>query len=83
MTRSERLVISFLAQARQLEPAARYVRSDIEKATGLAYKQALRACRSLADKGLVIWERPTWDWEGKAVGGGYYAAAAGVLETGG
>lgn len=73
MTRTDRLVLAFLANARQLEPAGRFVRSEIEKATGLTYEQAKRACRSLVDKQLVCWERPTWTWDGKPVGGGYYA----------
>lgn len=79
MTRSERLVLTFLANARQLEPASRFVRRDIERATGLTYEQTNRACRSLAEQGLVKFERSVWDWEGKMVSGGYHALAAGVI----
>lgn len=76
MTRSERLILAFLAQARQLEPTSRFVRSDIEKATGLGYEQVKRACHSLADKQLIVWEKPVWTWDGKAIGGGFHATTA-------
>lgn len=61
MTSSERLILAFLAHARQIDTDGRFVRSDIEKATGLKYQQVKRACLSLVGKKLIAW------------GGGYYA----------
>jgi len=72
----ERLVLTLLVESFEDEANCYYIRG-IANNTGLTEKEARRAVRSLARKGLTAHIKGLFDDEGMVAGSGYSATLAG------
>ena len=74
---NERKVLEILAEAYSPDEWGAYAFASLSRQTKLEVKQVRRACRSLAKKGLAVYERTLWNDDGPA-GAGYRASEEGA-----
>jgi hypothetical protein len=74
---NERAVLEILAEAYAPEEWGAYGFKGLSQTTKLDVKIVRRACRSLARKGLSVYERTLWNDDGPA-GAGYRASEQGA-----
>lgn len=74
---NEKKVLKVLAEAYHPDEWGAYSFAPLSRLTKLEIKDVRRACRSLAKKGLAVFERTLWNDDGPA-GAGYRASEAGA-----